>query len=126
MPAGLELVMESYILEALGDGASPERATVKGGEDHLTQAFTKLKKAIETLESPKDKGIGVDIKFLNEITSKSLDAKNKEIIKSLFTEINRYLVGDKKETLNAASAFKGANLPQGGIDYEVYQKKTDR
>jgi len=103
MPAGLVLVMESYILEALGDGASPDRATVKGGEDHLTQAFTKLKKAIETLESPKDKGIGVDIKFLNEITSKSLDAKNKEIVKSLFTEINRYLVGDKKETLNAAT-----------------------
>ena len=103
MPAGLELVMESYILEALGDGASPDRANIKGGEDHLTQAFTKLKKAIETLESPKDKGIGVDVKFLNEITSKSLDTKNKEIIKSLFIEVNRYLVGDKKATLNAAT-----------------------
>jgi len=43
----------------------------------------------------------VDVKFLNDITSKSLDSKNKEVIKSLFTEINRYLVGDKKETLNA-------------------------
>jgi hypothetical protein len=26
-----------------------------------------------------------------------------------------------KGTLNAASAFKGANLPQGGIDYDIYQ-----
>jgi hypothetical protein len=104
MPAGLVLVMESYsLLEAIGDGGSPDRANIKGGEDHLTQAFTKLKKAIETLESPKDKGIGVDVKFLNEITSKSLDTKNKEIIKSLFTEVNRYLVGDKKATLNAAT-----------------------
>jgi hypothetical protein len=104
MPAGLVLVMESYtLLEALGDGASPDRANIKGGEDHLTQAFTKLKKTIEILESPKDKGIGVDIKFLNDITSKSLDSKNKEIIKSLFTEVNRYLVGDKKETLNAST-----------------------
>ena len=98
MPAGLVLV-----LEALGDGASPDRANIKGGEDHLTQAFTKLKKAIEVLESPKDKGIGVDVKFLNDITSKSLDSKNKEIIKSLFNEVNRYLVGDKKETLNAST-----------------------
>jgi len=104
MPAGLVLVMESYgLLEAIGEGGSPDRANIKGGEDHLTQAFTKLKKSIETLESPKDKGIGVDVKFLNEITSKSLDTKNKEIIKSLFTEVNRYLVGDKKATLNAAT-----------------------
>lgn len=98
MPAGLVLV-----LEALGEGGSPDRANIKGGEDHLTQAFTKLKKAIEVLESPKDKGIGIDVKFLNDITSKSLDSKNKEVIKSLFTEINRYLVGDKKETLNAST-----------------------
>ena len=104
VPAGLVLVMESYtLLEAIGDGASPDRANIKGGEDHLTQAFTKLKKAIEVLESPKDKGIGIDVKFLNDITSKSLDSKNKEVIKSLFTEVNRYLVGDKKETLNAST-----------------------
>jgi len=103
MPAGLVLVMESSIFEALGEGGSPDRANIKGGEDHLTQAFTKLKKAIEVLESPKDKGVGVDVKFLNDITSKSLDSKNKEVIKSLFVEINRYLVGDKKETLNAST-----------------------
>jgi len=103
MPAGLVLVMESFMFEAIGEGGSPDRSNIKGGEDHLTQAFTKLKKAIETLESPKDKGIGVDVKFLNEITSKSLDTKNKEIIKSLFTEVNRYLVGDKKATLNAST-----------------------
>jgi hypothetical protein len=103
MPAGLALVMESSIFEALGEGGSPDRANIKGGEDHLTQAFAKLKKAIEVLESPKDKGIGIDVKFLNDITSKSLDSKNKEVIKSLFTEVNRYLVGDKKETLNAST-----------------------
>ena len=103
MPAGLVLLMESFMFEAIGEGGSADRSNIKGGEDHLTQAFTKLKKAIETLESPKDKGVGVDVKFLNEITSKSLDTKNKEIIKSLFTEVNRYLVGDKKATLNAAT-----------------------
>ena len=103
MPAGLVLLMESFMFEAIGEGGSPDRANIKGSEDHLTQAFTKLKKSIETLESPKDKGIGVDVKFLNEITSKSLDTKNKEIIKSLFIEVNRYLVGDKKATLNAAT-----------------------
>ena len=103
IPAGLVLVMENSIFEAFGDGGSPDRANIKGGEDNLTQAFTKLKKAIEILESPKDKGIGVDVKFLNDITSKSLDSKNKEVINSLFMEINRYLVGDKKATLNAST-----------------------
>jgi hypothetical protein len=38
------------------------------------------------------------------------------------TQVNVYqnLIKDKG-TLNAASAFKGANLPQGGIDYDVYE-----
>ena len=38
------------------------------------------------------------------------------------TQINVYKNFIKnKGTLNAASAFKGANLPQGGIDYDVYE-----
>ena len=38
------------------------------------------------------------------------------------TQINVYKNFIKnKGTLNAVSAFKGANLPQGGIDYEVYE-----
>ena len=38
------------------------------------------------------------------------------------TQVNIYqnLIKDKG-TLNAASAFKGASLPQGGIDYELYE-----
>jgi hypothetical protein len=38
------------------------------------------------------------------------------------TQINVYrnLIRDKG-TLNAANAFKGANLPQGGIDYTLYE-----
>ena len=38
------------------------------------------------------------------------------------TQINVYKNFIKnKGTLNAASAFRGANLPQGGIDYDIYE-----
>jgi hypothetical protein len=38
------------------------------------------------------------------------------------TQVNVYKnLIKNKGTLNAASAFKGANLPQGGIDYTLYQ-----
>jgi|688.fasta_scaffold00229_11 hypothetical protein len=38
------------------------------------------------------------------------------------TQVNVYKNMIKnKGTLNAVSAFRGANLPQGGIDYEVYE-----
>jgi hypothetical protein len=38
------------------------------------------------------------------------------------TQINVYKNFIKnKGTLNAVSAFKGANLPQGGIDYDIYE-----
>lgn len=97
---GLELVMEEYLLEnTIGTGAGVDRGNVKAGEDHLTQAFTKLKRDIELLISPKEKGIGVDFNSLNELVKNSNDKKNKEYIKLLYSEIKRYLVGDKKVTL---------------------------
>lgn len=80
-------------------GANIDRNNVVSTEDHLTQAYSKLKKDIEVLISPKEKGIGVDSVFINDIIAKSVDSKNKEIIKDLYKEINRYLIGDKKATI---------------------------
>jgi len=38
------------------------------------------------------------------------------------TQVNVYKnLIKEKGTLNAANAFKGANLPQGGIDYDIYE-----
>lgn len=38
------------------------------------------------------------------------------------TQVNVYKnLIKNKGTLNSASAFKGANLPQGGIDYDIYE-----
>ena len=105
LKAGLVLVMEkNMILEGVPGtnnqpGGSQDRGNIKGGEDHLTQAFTKLKKDIEVLISSKEKGIGVDTNFIKEITSKAVDTNTKNQIKALYTEINRYLVGDKKSTI---------------------------
>jgi len=83
--------------EAFGDQA--KGAEVTKGESHLTEAFGKLRKSIEALISSKEKGIGVDATFINDILSKANDTKNKESIKALYVEIDRYLVGDKKATL---------------------------
>ncbi len=83
--------------EAFGDQA--KGADVTKEESHLTEAFGKLRKSIEALISSKEKGIGVDAAFINDILSKANDTKNKESIKALYVEINRYLVGDKKATL---------------------------
>ena len=106
-------VRENYIFEAgpiaggasknvgIGDGGSANRNVGTGKEDHLTQAYTKLKKSCEILEDPKDKGIGVTFDFLKAISDKSVDQESKLVIKSLYKEILRYLIGDKKATLNA-------------------------
>jgi len=110
----LSLVKESFIFEegpiqttmvgdksGIGAGGAKDRNVGTGKEDHLTQAYTKLKKACEVLENPKDKGIGVTFDFLKAITDKSVDEESKVAIKSLYKEILRYLIGDKKATLNA-------------------------
>jgi len=112
LPAGLSLVLENLDLfeaSTIGSGAGIERQTIrttnskgeqlKVGEDHLTQSYNKLKIACETLKGPKDKGIGITTDFLNQIVSKSNDTDSKKAIKSLFIDINRYLVGDKRGTL---------------------------
>lgn len=96
----LSKVNESYIFEAnFGVGAAPERANVKGGESHLTQAFGKIKKDIEVLISQKEKGLGITAQFIDEIVANSKDKANREIIRGLYKEVRRYLVGDKKATI---------------------------
>lgn len=101
LPAGLLLVMENHINEeaTLGQGSGADRGNIRQGEDHASQAFLKIKKDIEVLESAKDKGIGVNADFIKSITSNALDPKSKDLVKSLYVEINRYLVGDKKATI---------------------------
>jgi len=73
----------------LGTGGSEDRGKIKSGEDHLSQAFSKLKKDLDALVDVKTKGVGVDSKFINEITSKALDSKNKELIFELYYEVQR-------------------------------------
>jgi len=86
-------------------GSNIDRNNVTGAEDHLTQAFSKLKKDIDVLISAKEKGISVDYNFINDILTNSKNTKSKDIIKSLYTEINRYLVGDKKATIQEKDAL---------------------
>lgn len=80
-------------------GSNIDRNNVTAEEDHLTQAFSNLKKDIEILISAKEKGISVDYNFINDILTNSKNKKSKDIIKSLYIEINRYLIGDKKATI---------------------------
>lgn len=110
---GTELVLENnnnLFENTIGTGAGVDRGNVKDVEDHLTQAFTKLKRDIEVLISPKEKGIGVDFNSLNELVKNSNDTKNKEYIKLLYSDIKRYLVGDKKSTLQEKDPLFKENL----------------
>lgn len=134
LPAGLELVMEGlFLFEAtIGTGAGKDRNKVAGGEDHLTQAYTKLKKDIEVLESAKEKGVGIDFKFLDAIISNSKNTESKNLIKSLYNDINMYLVGDRKATIQEKDPLykesyeylmaRTAKNPNGGKIQTVAEK----
>jgi hypothetical protein len=98
LPSGMVLLMEATV-DTIGTGGAANRGKTVVGEDHLTQAFNKLKKDIEVLISTKEKGIGVDYKFINDIATNSNNEDSKKLIKNLYNEINRYLVGDKKATI---------------------------
>ena len=135
LPSGIKLMLEGlFLLEdaTIGEGGGKDRHKVGTGEDHLTQAYAKLKKDIEVLESSKEKGIGIDLKFLDAIILNSKNTQSKDLIKFLYSEINRYLIGDKKQTIQEKDPLykesyeylmpKTANNPNGGKMQVVAEK----
>lgn len=130
---GLALILEGlFIFEAIGEGGGKDRNNVKGGEDHLTQAYTKLKKDIEVLESAKEKGVGIDFNFLEALLTNTKNTESKTLIKSLYNDINKYLVGDRKATIQEKDPLykesyeylmpKTAKNPNGGKIQVVAEK----
>ena len=110
LKAGLKLnvakVNESMLFEdTLGTGGGQDRSNIKGGEDHTTQAFSKIKRDLEILISDKDKGIGVTAEFIDQIVANSKEKENREIIRGLYSEVRRYIVGDKKDTIQEKDAL---------------------
>lgn len=135
LPKGIPLVLEDLFISeeaTFGEGGGKERHNVGKAEDHLTQAYGKLKTDIEALESPKYKGIGIDIKFLDELISNSKNTQSKDLIKSLYKIINRYLVGDLKATIQEKDPLykesyeylmpRTSNNPNGGKMQVVAEK----
>lgn len=135
LPKGISLVLEDLFISeeaTFGEGGGKERHNVGKAEYHLTQAYIKLKTDIEALESPKYKGIGIDIKFLDELISNSKNTQSKDLIKSLYKIINRYLVGDLKATMQEKDPLykesyeylmpRTSNNPNGGKMQVVAEK----
>ena len=78
---------------------NPKGGQVTSSESHATQAFKKLVVSIQTLENPKEKGYGITSQFIMDILNNKKEGKS--TIKNLYREILRFLIGDKKATLNA-------------------------
>ena len=88
-----EIILEK---DRLGKGANVE---INKDEDYLTQSTNNLRKSIKSLEDEKDKGIAINVKFIDEILEKKMDSGTKEPVKELFKEIYEYLYGKKSKTL---------------------------
>ena len=90
-----ELILEK---DRLGKGANVE---INKDEDYLTQSTNNLRKSIKSLEDEKDKGVAINVRFLEEILGEKMDAETKQPVKDLFKEIYEYLHGNKSKTLPA-------------------------
>jgi hypothetical protein len=90
-----ELILEK---DRLGKGANVE---INKDEDYLTQSTLNLRKSIKSLQDEKDKGVAINVRFLEEILGEKMDAETKQPVKDLFKEIYEYLYGNKSKTLPA-------------------------
>jgi len=89
-----ELILEK---DRLGKGANVE---INKDEDYLKQSTNNLRKSIKSLQDEKDKGIAINVKFIDEILEKKMDSGTKQPVKDLFKEIYEYLHGNKSKTLS--------------------------
>ena len=94
-----EIILEK---DRLGKGANVE---INKDEDYLKQSTNNLRKSIKSLQDEKDKGVSVNVKFIEEILEEKMDAGTKQPIKDLFKEIYEYLYGDKSKTLSGLGSL---------------------
>jgi hypothetical protein len=79
--------------------AGGRTATVVGaGESHATQALSKINVAIKSLTS-EDKGVAITADFVKALIDNVKNTENKNLIKSLYNEINVCLKGKRKATI---------------------------
>jgi len=90
LPEKLSLVLESLV--AVNESNDPK-------ERHLSEAFAKLKSAIAALVDTKDGKLPIDIEFVGELIKNHKEGENEKLIVALYDNINKYLVGDKKQTI---------------------------
>lgn len=112
LPAGLELVLEKQ-------GNSVDGNNVYKEEDHLTQAFGKLTKDITSLIDGKDGKLPISAEFIRILLEKHKEGENKTLIISLYDNINKYLVGNKKQTIQEKD-------PLYKESYEYLMPKVDK
>ena len=94
---------------------APVAPAAKPAQSKIEQAFPKLKTAIDTLVS-KDK-ISVNYELVQKLLSEKETPEGKKTIETLFKEIQSYLVGDKKATLQERDAlYKEANSTPAPVE----------
>lgn len=84
-------------------------------EKHLIQAFKKIEKSIKILTDKKEKGIGVDETFIEDILkvvpeTQKESAEAKEYIMALYQDIYEYLYGKYSKTLSDLGALYKENI----------------
>ena len=94
LPKGLSLVFESQEVKL-----SNKNININVNEEHLIKALEKLKVAINSLIDTKDGKLPITEEFVKTLLEKNKEGENKELIIALYNNINKYLVGNRKQTI---------------------------
>jgi hypothetical protein len=75
----------------------PRKVVIGKDEDYLTQAYNNIAKQIKSIKDEKDKGIGVTDKFIEDILTEKMKAK--DTIKLLYADVYDHLYGKYASTM---------------------------
>ncbi len=103
-----------------------ESTTIRSNEKNTISSFTKLKNDINILQSSKEKGLGIDINFINEILSNNKKEDVKKSLKHIYNNVYLYHIGKNIGVSEPSKLYEGLDIVLDKSKSSVISEKLAR
>ena len=103
-----------------------ESIKIQSNEKNAISAFTKLKNDIDILQSSKEKGLGIDINFINEILSNNKKDDVKKSLKYVYNNIYLYHIGKNIGVSEPSKLYEGIEIILDKAKSSTFSEKMSR
>ncbi len=103
-----------------------ESIKIQSNEKNVISAFTKIKNDIGILQSSKEKGLGIDVNFINEILSNNKKEDVKKSLKYVYNNIYLYHIGKNIGVSEPSKLYEGIEIILDKTKSSTFSEKMSR